>query len=113
MYSKVEIASSYIAARDLVRELGEAPGVDAAVLVEVIEAEPLAEELGREAARLGIGGHARDLCLSTAGSRQLPAAAARRSSSSGIDDQRKKLRRLAISQSSSGFSASRGAVSTR
>ena len=42
---------------DLVGELGEARGVDAAILIEVVEAEPLPEELGGEAARLRIGGH--------------------------------------------------------
>ena len=45
----------------VVGELGEARGVDAAILVEVVEAEPLAEELGGQAARLRVGGHPRDL----------------------------------------------------
>ena len=45
----------------VVGELGEAAGVDAAVLVEVVEAEPLAEELGRQAPRLRVGRHPRDL----------------------------------------------------
>ena len=45
----------------LVGELREASRVDAAILVEVVEAEPLAEELGRQPARLRVGGHAPDL----------------------------------------------------
>ena len=58
MYSKVETASSYIDAFTSSVNSGKRPGVDAAILVEVVEAEPLSEELGGEAARLRIGRHA-------------------------------------------------------
>ena len=61
MYSKVETASSYIADFTSSVNSGKRAGVDAAILVEVVEAEPLPEELGGEAARLRIGGHALDL----------------------------------------------------
>ena len=84
---------------DLVGELGEALGVDAAILIEAVEPEPLAEELRGEAPRLRVGQHALHLRAQDLVVAQLAGGGRRRSSASGTDDHRKKLSRLASSQS--------------
>ena len=61
--SKKETASSYIDAFTSSVNSGKRAGIDAVELIEVVEAEPLAEELGGEAARFGIGEHALHLAL--------------------------------------------------
>ena len=106
MYSKVETASSYIAVLTWSVNSGKRPVCDTAILIEMVEAEPLPKnsvESRRARRRLVI----RFTCFaSSAGVLNSPAAAARRSSSSESRPQ-EKLRRLASSKPSRAFSGPR------
>ena len=63
MCSKKETASSYSTDRSRSVNSGNRPAIDALEPVEAVEPEPLAEELGREPARLRVAQHPAGLAL--------------------------------------------------